>query len=362
MFKYINGPINYAKLRGNINGVEKTVHLFMDKHYKLDEQTKCESYESIDIAHFLYKKIKKAKNPLDFFIEIRNEHIRMPRSNKRDIYLREAIDLFKSEFIREENKVRYSKSNKNVRLHFLDIRDFFDIFYILDIINYDWKIDFDLLLENKLEDSNKLFNHLDKIKKYLNKLETIKKDIESGINSNTRTSYYLNKIINKYQNEELKSNLQLFMNLEFTKNIFVIYSLLEEIREKIKRFNILDNSSKKNISKIIYYMSEFIIDLYSILTDIYFLRRVLDKDYITNIITYTGRQHAINYIYFLVKYCKFDLIYIYKHEETNMEKLKNKIMLLDKLRDAYKLFNILDNNLLHLQCLELPKSHYDLLR
>jgi ACT domain-containing protein len=69
MPKFINGPTNYAHLKGMINGVEKNVYLFMDTHYELDEQTKCESFDSIDISHYLYRKIKDTINPLDFFMD-----------------------------------------------------------------------------------------------------------------------------------------------------------------------------------------------------------------------------------------------------------------------------------------------------
>ena len=41
--------------------------------------------------------------------------------------------------------------------------------------------------------------------------------------------------------------------------------------------------------------------------DVYFLRRFLDKKYITNTVTYTGINHSINYIYALVKYFDFKI-------------------------------------------------------
>ena len=69
----INGPINYACLKGTINGIEKKIYLFMDKHYELDEQTRCETFDSIDISQYLYQIIKNTTLSLDFFLEIRNE-------------------------------------------------------------------------------------------------------------------------------------------------------------------------------------------------------------------------------------------------------------------------------------------------
>ena len=68
--EYINGPTNYAYLKGNLNGIEKEIHIFFDKHFNLDEQTKCESFNSIDITYYLYRLINESKGPLDFFMEI----------------------------------------------------------------------------------------------------------------------------------------------------------------------------------------------------------------------------------------------------------------------------------------------------
>ncbi len=73
--------------------------IFFDKHLSLDEQTRCKSFNSIDISYYLYRLIKESKKHLDFFMEIGqsqldNEHI----SNKKDIYIKEVINLFKSEF------------------------------------------------------------------------------------------------------------------------------------------------------------------------------------------------------------------------------------------------------------------------
>src|SRR5690606_31562117 len=43
------------------------------------------------------------------------------------------------------------------------------------------------------------------------------------------------------------------------------------------------------------------------LMDLYMIRRILDKDYITNTITYTGAAHSLDYIRILVKYFGFKL-------------------------------------------------------
>jgi hypothetical protein len=143
MVEYINGPTNFAHLKGSINGVDKNIYFFMDTHNDLDNQTRCDSFNSIDISQYLYKKIVESIIPLDFFMEIRSTSFKKPVSNKRDDYITEVISLFKTEFIIEktDNKmvVRYSKSNPNVRLHYLDVRDHLELFDVLNIIDNDMK-------------------------------------------------------------------------------------------------------------------------------------------------------------------------------------------------------------------------------
>ena len=131
MVQFINGPTNYAHLKGKINGIEKNIYLFMDTHNKLDNQTKCESFDSIDISYYLYNKIKHAKEKLDFFMEIIKSQLEEPDTNKKDIYINSVINLFKTEFvvekINDKELVRYLETNENVRNHFLDIRDHFSL-------------------------------------------------------------------------------------------------------------------------------------------------------------------------------------------------------------------------------------------
>ena len=58
--------------------------------------------------------------------------------------------------------------------------------------------------------------------------------------------------------------------------------------------------------------------MYSLFTDIYLLRRILDKNYVNKCIIYSGRQHSLNYIYFLIKYYSFEIVKIYHSEEKDI--------------------------------------------
>ena len=58
-----------------------------------------------------------------------------------------------------------------------------------------------------------------------------------------------------------------------------------------------------------------------LLMDLYFLRRFLDKDYITNTILYCGGWHTMDIIYILVNEFKFKII----HSTTDINNI-NKII------------------------------------
>ena len=130
--EFINGPTNYVKLHGTINGTDKEIHIFFDKRLNLDEQTKRKSFNGVDISHYLYKLIKETKEQLDFFMEIRMMLLEEKNiSNKKDTYIQEVIKLFKTAFEKNNDdiNIQYSISNPNVKLHYFDVSDHLNIFF-----------------------------------------------------------------------------------------------------------------------------------------------------------------------------------------------------------------------------------------
>lgn len=349
MPKFINGPINYVQLEGKINNIDKKITIFLDTHLDINNQTRCESFDSIDISQYLYNMIKDAKNPLDFFMEIRDEQLQIPITNKRDIYIKDIIEMFKSEFLIEKDKVKYSKSNSNVRLHYLDIRDHFELFYITSQINYEILPKLNLLKiskitndekNNKIDDINK---SIEVIKHYMNRLnENIDKIRQNQIKTIYKKTqeYYLNKIINEYNNEKIKLYINDFIEYQNIDNLSEYNKIMIKIHRMIYYYKSrLDNTDSVN-ELILFFnsLSDIITDIYTLYTDVYFLRRFLDKNYIQNAITYCGRQHAINYIYFLVKYCKFNITKIYNSNDLSIDYIMDKINETYDLRKVYNLF------------------------
>ena len=366
MTEYINGPINFAHLRGSINGLDKNIYFFMDTHYDLDNQTRCESFDSIDISQYLYKIIKKTKKPLDFFMEIRSTNIDTLITNKRDIYIKDVISLFKKEFIVEKEEdgavIRHSKSNSNVKLHYLDIRDHLELFDVLNIIDDDMKINVELLINNFNNNEKDIYmqnilNNIESIKKKIKIIKHNKKIVQQNkLNNYNKTTepqeYYLNKVINKYKDNDLKKNINEFINNYYDSVIYSLYGELGNIEGHMgkleKDMEKINTDDEKMLYDLIDSIRNKIIDLYSLFTDAFLLRRILDKKYVKKAIVYSGRQHSLNCIFFLVKYYDFKIIKIYDSIEKDVNKLTERISNTDNVFKTYKLFNVDEKNI---QCI-----------
>lgn len=362
--EYINGPINYAHLQGSINGIEKNIYLFFDKHLNIYEQTKCESFNSIDITYYLYTLIKEAKDYLDFFMEIRLSQLNEPITYNRDIYINEVINLFKSEFVIENKgtteQVKYSKTNSKVRLHYLDIRDCLGIYSLKNII--DKKINKYLNLlskdeKNKIIYYRKILKYVDIVNEQIDLLDKNMREIIINKNVvydkiNNKQKYYLDKLINKYKNTQLKQSINIFLNSHY--NRILDYFKVAILEIKSINENMIDTNIITDLTEVIDEIQVYINKIYGLFTDVYLLRRFLDKNYINNSVIYSGGAHSINYIYFLVKYCNFKIVKIHNSLEKNVKLLINKIK-----REAYS-FNIYDLFLFkdkYIQCI--PYQYVD---
>ncbi len=356
--EFINGPTNFAHLQGSINLIEKDIYIFFDKHFDLDEQTRCKSFDSVDISYYLYNVIKEIKEPLDFFMEIRETQINQQISNKKDIYINEVINLFKSEFVIDnlidKDNVKYSKSNSNVRLHYIDIRDHLNIFYLTNITQKITKY-IKLFSDDKINDKNIYVNKiLYYIKKINDEIKLLDKNIEDVIQNknvvydktNDKKKYYINKIINKYQNVNLGTSINFFLNIHFKALLNSINQSIIIIELIVKNYQyVMDiNELEKNINEL----SKYIIQLYTFFTDAYLLRRVLDKNYVNKCIIYSGGAHSINYIFFLIKFCNFKIIKVHNSSEKNVSILTDKINKIFYAFDVYELF-LLEK--IYIQCI-----------
>ena len=84
--------------------------------------------------------------------------------------------------------------------------------------------------------------------------------------------------------------------------------------------------------------------------DCYFLRRFLDKDYITNAIVYTGHIHTTEYLFFLIKYYDFEII---EYDDKNKLTIDEIMKYIKKNNSVYDIINTFLLNQSLNQCIKI---------
>lgn len=310
----INGPVNIIRLT---NG-EKIVYIFGDLHINLEKQTECvydKNIESIDIDKFFRKIFKK--NPdkkFDFFYEgYYNLDPKIDSKQQNEIldnqiytknYFSQIIKLVFNNIDIIDNKIHTSKQFHNVRLHYFNFRNIIphyiylmnnsDNFYNLQYSNNYNNIISSFMIYNKLFIEIKDFLDSDK-NSYIKKIKSIYNNKEIG-----------EKIINVYN----------ILIIDLLNNILkLINDTIKYIKNTPKLFDkYISINDKYELNKLIYIniniIDELLSCLFSNLTDIYLVRRLLDKNYINNCIIFTGAYHMIDIVYILIKYFDFKITHI----------------------------------------------------
>jgi len=330
----INGPNNVIRL---VNSkTNKVLYIFGDIHLNPNAQSECpisDDYESIDIDRFLLKFLRqKNTNTFDLFCEMYNDEL-IPHTSKnydklyiqtfRYKYIHQIRKLFQAHIEINSDKDNISKQFPNFRFHFSDIRNFIpnhdDIFYYYNI-----QIDYDIELHqlyNLLQKTEQLILNITDIKKYFSK---VKKD--KSVNK------YLYKLLYVYKSPNIQKTINSIYEKYFIKNLDKILSESEDMNTNIKSFinKILSDFIDKNdylqvahyIIMQFYNIKTLCLNIFIIITDLFFMRRFLDKDYITNAILYTGLAHMENILYLLVKYFDFTLSNEYYYNLPNEDSKK----------------------------------------
>jgi hypothetical protein len=283
----------------------------------------------------------------------------------------------------KKNKVLLSEYFKNVRLHYLDLRDYFEETYydVLSEVNNIANI----MISTQYIDEEKLKLSMELISKFSTYCQMVLSVIISFKKQNNKSNKKI-KII-KYQNEEMPihgnqekqnkiftENIEYLMNKMFNrykydniksklrKNLDTLEKYLEDLISTsnflINQFTTILNTINKSTNKLtmdINFVTEYTYGLsfsmyskmlYSIkdgisilmnkytyfftrFMDVYFLRRFLDKDYITNAITYTGSHHSNVYIEILIKDFDFKISHVSYSKITNLKELNKKIIKMD---------------------------------
>lgn len=323
----INGPNNVIRLINNDSS--KILYIFGDYHLETNNQTECvinNEYESLDIDKFILLFMKKNKDKkYDIFAEIPDYLFNFYTLYKKDFF-------FKQKYIFNFDKIfNFKILNKyiNFRFHFMDIR--YNIIFFKLI-----KEGMVAFLSGSSYIGSVLLN-------YLSEITNLIKIFKINLNKNS----YIKKILNKYSDSKIKKKIIFIFNLVLKKINFLIKNFNDLIKiiktSNYKNEYINVSSPETNIDKICnininHFVEEFG-KICVIITDLYFIRRFLDKKYINNSILYTGLTHMSDISYLLVKYFNFTITHI---EYINNKKNIN--ILIDKLpNNNFDYLDILDN-------------------
>jgi len=317
---YINGPINIIKLEGSIKNIKKKIYIFMDIHLKENKKTSCVEVskynENIDVNKYFEKLINESEYEIDFFFEIQDRFLKNPEKYKfQNRYIDNIFKMFIKNFKKKtEHGIMESIKTKNTRIHYSDLRD---KLLIQETMN--------IFIPMVKDINNKKIDSIDKLQDINEKLKITNSYIINIFNilysKTKKTDVILNekkrekikkihdKLRLKYKNKEISIIINKLLNNEIYEDFISIMKKYENL------LNLLNNSIKNkfndniirslitNIQKIIHKYSKIM----SRITDLYFIRRFLDKEYIKNGISYTGLSHSVMYIFVLIKYFNFKI-------------------------------------------------------
>ena len=308
----INGPINIIRLTNN----DKILYIMGDIHYNYQEQTECiydDKYDSIDIDKFLLLFMKNNnKKQFDLFIETENTNFKsITNNNYKETYINSIKKLFQYYLIKNKTEIMINPKYPNFRFHYSDNRNtLLNDLYIYYFYN------------NNIENKDILNINIAII--YQNLKEMIEECIKS-----LKDNSSINKILNKYSHKEIK----IIINIIYKNYVLVNFEyLLSLINKLISTYLKL---TKYLIIEQIYKISKITQDIWVLISDLFFIRRFLDKNYIKNGILYTGQRHLENIMYLLVKYLNFKVTHVYNY--TNINKINNYF-----LNTSFKKLNHID--------------------
>lgn len=333
---FISGPISVFKLEGKINNIKKKIILFGDIHLDPYEQNDCKNYNSITIKQYLHDIFSNTENKIDFFIEKDYQH-----------FYNKTTDNLVRTYINQIKQMDFS-NYKNIRVHTSDMR------------NVDYKNNFSMyfihdgLIIKELFSREK-FNHSDFniFEKVLNENNNFINLVISALNSSAsdfkkklddlemddpkfifiKDIYKLFfRVKNKIIRDSIRKIIKIILKgiIEVRTNFYVKFS---EIKKEYDNNVILQNESNntKLFNDFRYAFIDYsdnLIKFFSIITDLYTIRRILDKDYLNNIVCYTGDFHTKNLVSILINFFNFEMVNYFNqldfYDKKEMKYVKKK--------------------------------------
>lgn len=302
--RFVNGPINAIRLEGNVAGIDKVIYLFMDRHDAIYEQTKCTNVFAKDISQYFLDMMFQTKETgltYDFFVEttvtnINTTKARQRKYERKQIYINDTEDMFAKliQYDPKTNKISYEKELAHIRLHFMDIRDHFEwvAYVIFDAIREQIKKKNYQAARTQVSKLLSIMRLLvDILKKPVKRKAVVLQEPQKNVLKPDVLNYLAYKMRHSYTHKEIKDHMNALMD--------DIVTTAETAIGLVQR---LDNDLGEAKYRGLDTIENLIFNIFFVrLTDIFFLRRVLDKNYITHVITYTGWSHSDFYANILVR-------------------------------------------------------------
>jgi hypothetical protein len=370
--KEVSGPINVVRMEGMVNHIKKVIYLFMDWHEDISMQTECINVFSKDLNKYLaenFYKLNSSNIIYDFFMEIRPTDILVPPNVGTETliykkkYITQVLKFFSSVFKYDPQKDIVGISNifKNIRLHYLDIRDYLK-YHIVDHLSEADNLSKEFMCHHDIE--------LDQLAEIIYILQTAKINLDQTIKifkSKPKTipkkqpviKYYqgfeqetierlIAKIKQSYKHDNIKNILVPLFGMyvndlvtlsrtidntiqklnEYGKKINDSFAKLNKESDETYYYGITSHETRKIIMDIVDsvdFLYSNCVNIFAKITDIYMLRRFLDKDYITNAIIYSGAAHSETYISILVAKFDFKITHISYLSVSNINALNKEI-------------------------------------
>ena len=388
--QFINGPINIIRLEGKVGDIQKVLYLFMDRHIPACHQTKCSNIFAKDMALFLAEtmsRLQDSTQQYDFFLEVRSDELtdeEVPAMygerylyTQHWMYIEEVLALFKRVFHYNpaENKVYRNARFKNFRFHFFDIRNYFKA-AIQDVIHR-----LNMALRGKQEVSVELLKtviglQVELKEMYLTVIGALK--AERGVEGTVvikihdlidkdvmqQLGY---KLKERYDHPEVKALVTKMVG-GYIKDMETYVGLVNHFIDTLSRISekVRDCQARKTCDVRLYQhllknsrmmasgASGAALDIFARLTDAYFLRRFLDKDYITHGIHYGGGYHGAESMFWLVK----EMGFVVTHVANDSEPPEDITKWILEAQTHRHVFDIFDNDI---QCSSMEHMPADFL-
>lgn len=358
---YINGPINVVRMEGQVNGISKILYLFLDSHEDKQSQTNCNRTPNMDVADYLsnaFSQLNGGQIVYDFFLEVFPSEIAEGSALGEKRYIDNTAEFFIKTFRYDStnNRVKMNPLFAKVRFHYFDLRDYFFFYPSTLLLGAIHRVEQFVIAEEIVPKSlNQIIEQIKGVHYYLGYViylltkqwkkapvtpQVIKKDRQQV--DTLVTQYFAYKIKHQYEQWTVHQKLNDLLD----ESVRFFENLKEQLSDSCDRFQSYHTTLKyANIKKRKRMITEMKANLHQVygnlliafiqLADIYFLRRFLDKSYVTHSIVYSGYSHSIFYISYLVKKFHFKVTHASSTEiadPVKLTRLINKIPL-DEIAD-----------------------------